>query len=259
MKVTLENGVTIPALGLGTWQIQSKAADAVKTALEVGYRHIDTASIYKNERGVGEGVRKSGVERSEIFVTSKLWDNEHGYDQAKAAFRASLRRLGFDYLDLYLIHWPQQDGKRLETWQALGELYDSGVCRAVGVSNYNIQQLEDILNGGSIRPMVNQIELHPYNYREQRNVVEFCQKEGIVLTAYSPLTKGKHLNAAALKEIASAYDKSTAQVLIRWALQHDFTVIPKSDDPDHIRANINVFDFELSDEHMRQLDSISAT
>ncbi len=254
--ISLNNGVEMPQLGLGTWQLRNKKGyNAMMNALEIGYQHIDTASIYENEKPVGRAVRDSGLTRDEIFVTSKVWNDAHGHRKTLKACRASLKRLKLDYVDLYLIHWPQEDGKRQETWQAMEELLADGKTRAIGVSNYTPKQIEDVLKSGSVVPAVNQIKLHPYNYQQQLETVQFCQQHGIALTAYTPLTATRKLDDPRLLEIAAAYEKTAAQVMLRWGIQHGFIEIPKSASPERQAENLNIFDFMLSDEHMAQLDA----
>lgn len=252
-KVKLNNGVEMPIFGLGTFQAQSgkEARDAVLHALQVGYRHIDTASMYGNEEDVGAAIRESGIPREEIFVTTKLWNSDHGYDNGLAAFEKSRRRLRLSYVDLYLIHWPVQD-LRKETWRALETLLKEGKCRAIGVSNYMIRHLEELMDSSSTIPVVNQVEFSPYLY--QKDLLEFCRKHDIQLEAYSPLTKGHKLNDPKLGRIASKYSKSPAQILIRWVLQHEMVVIPKSSRKERITENAGVFDFTISPEDMRALD-----
>lgn len=252
--ITLNNDVEMPRLGIGTWQIRDgrPVRRTLEWAFETNYRHVDTAAMYGNERGVGRAVRESEIPREEIFVTTKLWNDDHGYDNALRAFDKSLQRLGFDYVDLYLIHWPVS-GLREETWRALEKIYNEGRVRAVGVSNYTIQHLEDLLQIAEVIPTVNQVEFHPWLY--QKELLDYCNGHDIVLEAYSPLTKGERLDHPRLKKIAASYDKSPAQILIRWALQHDIVVIPKSSNPDHIRANADVFDFEISGEDMCRIDA----
>lgn len=252
-KVKLNNGVEMPIFGLGTFQAQSgkEARDAVLGALRAGYRHIDTASIYGNEEDVGAAIKESGVPREEVFVTTKLWNSDHGYDSALAAFEKSGRRLGLSYVDLYLIHWPVQD-LRKETWRALETLLDEERCRAIGVSNYMICHLEELLENSSTVPAVNQVEFSPYLYQE--DLLEFCLRSNIQLEAYSPLTKGRKLDDPKLVALASKYSKSPAQILIRWALQHQMVVIPKSSGRERITENAGVFDFTISPEDMRALD-----
>ncbi|MFP4345698.1 MAG: aldo/keto reductase [Anaerolineales bacterium] len=252
---TLNNGVEMPMLGLGTWQIRDgkPVRRAIEWALEAGYRHIDTAAMYGNERGVGQAVRESGLPREEIFVTTKLWNDDHGYDQALRAFDESLRKLGFDYVDLYLIHWPVP-GTRKETWRALEKIYNEGRAKAIGVSNYTIRHIEDLLGSAEVAPAVNQVEFHPWLY--QKDLLEYCREHEIQLEAYSPLTKGNRLDNPRVGEIAGEYGKSPAQILIRWALEHDVVVIPKSSDKQHIRDNADIFDFEISEEDMCRLDDL---
>jgi diketogulonate reductase-like aldo/keto reductase len=251
--LTLNNDVEMPRLGIGTWQIRDgrPVRRALKWAFEAGYRHIDTAAMYGNERGVGQAIRESAIPREDIFVTTKLWNTDHGYDNALRAFDKSLQRLGFDYVDLYLIHWPS--GQRAETWRALERIYEEGRARAIGVSNYTIRHLEDLFTTANVAPAVNQVEFHPWLY--QKDLLDYCNEHGIVLEAYSPLTKGERLGDPALQKFAEKYDKSPAQILIRWVLQHDMVVIPKSSNPDHIRANADVFDFKISEEDMCHIDA----
>ncbi|MGB2768786.1 MAG: aldo/keto reductase [Candidatus Zixiibacteriota bacterium] len=253
-KVKLNNGVEMPIFGLGTYQAQSgkETRDAVLHALHAGYRHIDTASMYGNEEDVGTAIAESGIPREEIFVTTKLWNSDHGYDSGLAAFKKSHRRLRLSYVDLYLIHWPVQD-LRNETWRALETLLKEGKCRAIGVSNYMIRHLEELLERSSTIPVVNQVEFSPYLY--QKDLLEFCRKSKIQLEAYSPLTKGHKLNDPKLVTLASKYSKSPAQILIGWALQHEMVVIPKSSKRERITENAGVFDFTISPEDMRALDS----
>jgi diketogulonate reductase-like aldo/keto reductase len=252
-KVKLNNGVQMPIFGLGTFQTRSgrETRDAVLHALKVGYRHIDTASMYGNEEDVGAAIKESGIRREEIFVTTKLWNSDHGYDSALAAFEKSSRRLDLSYVDLYLIHWPVQR-LRNETRRALETLLKERKCRAIGVSNYMIRHLEELLENSSTVPAVNQVEFSPYLY--QKDLLEFCRKNGIQLEAYSPLTKGHKLSDPKLAALASKYSRSPAQILIRWALQHQIVVIPKSSKGERITENADVFDFAISSEDMRALD-----
>jgi diketogulonate reductase-like aldo/keto reductase len=252
---TLNNGVEMPMLGLGTWQIRDgkPVRRAIEWALEAGYRHIDTAAMYGNERGVGQAVRESGVPRAEIFVTTKLWNDDHGYDRALRAFEESLRKLDLDYVDLYLIHWPVP-GTRQETWRALEKVYNEGRAKAIGVSNYTIRHIEDLLGSAEVAPTVNQVEFHPWLY--QKDLLEYCREHEIQLEAYSPLTKGNRLDNPQVGEIAEKYGKSPAQILIRWALEHDVVVIPKSSDKQHIRDNADIFDFEISEQDLCRLDDL---
>jgi len=255
-KVKLNNGVEIPIFGLGTYQSLSgkETQEAVLVALKAGYRLIDTASMYENEEDVGEAFRKSGIPREEVCITTKLWNSDHGYDPAIAAFEKSRKRLGLSYIDLYLIHWPVE-GLRNESWKAFETLQKSGKCRAIGVSNYMIWHLEELLNNSSTIPAVNQVEFSPYLY--QKDLLEFCRNHDIQLEAYSPLTKGYKLNDQKLVDVASKYSKSPAQILVRWALQKEVVVIPKSSRKERIYENSDVFDFTISPEDMSFLDSFN--
>jgi diketogulonate reductase-like aldo/keto reductase len=255
-KVKLNQGVEMPIFGLGTYQTRrgKETQKAVTYALEAGYRLVDTASMYGNEKDVGEAVGKSGMPREEIFITTKLWNSDHGYNKTLAAFEESLKKLGLSYVDLYLIHWPVE-GLRKESWRALERLLKEGKCRAIGVSNYMIWHLKELLESSSTVPAVNQVEFSPYLY--QKELLEFCRRHDIQLEAYSPLTKGHKLNDPKLKEVALKYSKSPAQILIRWALQKQVMVIPKSSRREGILENADVFDFEISDEDMKLLDSFN--
>jgi len=253
-RIPLNNGVGMPIVGLGVWQIPAGPATqkAVRYALDRGYRLIDTAKLYGNEADVGVAVRGSGVPREDVFVTTKLWNSDHGYGNAIRACEESLDRMKMDYVDLYLIHWPVR-GPRVETWNALVDLHRAGKCRAIGVSNYMRGHLEE-LRGSPVVPAVNQIEFSPFLY--QRDVLEYCRQRGIVVEAYSPLTRGMKLNDRRVRAIGAKYGKSPAQILLRWGLQRGLVVIPKSARPDHIRENVNVFDFEIGEEDMRALDGL---
>lgn len=257
----LENSVHIPSVGFGTWQTPdgATAVDAVRCAIETGYRHIDTAAVYGNEKSVGEGIAHSGIDRRELFVTSKVWNTERGYDTTLRAFDKTLADLGLEYLDLYLIHWPAtahrfEDWQRInaDTWRAMEKLYHDGRVRAIGVSNFLPHHLEALMDGAEEQPSVNQIEFHPGFM--QAECVNFCKSCGIVVEAWSPLGTGRMLNNATLKTIATRYGKSVAQVCIRWALQHEVLPLPKSVTPSRIRENLDVFDFELSSVDMLTID-----
>jgi diketogulonate reductase-like aldo/keto reductase len=226
----------------------------VLSALAVGYRHIDTARIYGNERDVGLAVRESGLPRSDIFVTTKLWNDDQGYDSTLRACERSLEALGLEYVDLYLVHWPVP-GRRLESWRAMEKLLADGKCRAIGVSNFMEHHLEELLGRAKVVPAVNQVEQHPFLY--QQSLQRYCADKGIVVEAYSPLTKGTRLGDPRVVEVARKYGKSPAQVLIRWCLEHDLVVIPKSVHEERIRENANVFDFSLSPEDLRRLDGLN--
>jgi len=252
----LNNGVEIPYLGLGVYLAGSGAGtrNAVQHALQAGYRHIDTASLYGNEQEVGTAAINSRIPREEIFITTKLWNSDHGYDRTIQACRESLATLGLSYVDMYLIHWPVEK-LRSETWEAMITLQDEGRCRAIGVSNYTIRHLEELLADSPVVPAVNQVEFSPFLY--QKDLLDFCRSRGIQLEAYSPLTRGKKLNHPAITSIAAKYGKTSAQIMIRWALQHDLLVIPKSANQRRIYENADVFDFEISSEDLTLLDSLN--
>jgi diketogulonate reductase-like aldo/keto reductase len=256
-RLKLNDGKQIPMLGFGTWQIPDgkPVEECVFTALQAGYRLIDTAKIYANEIGVGKAIKKavaSGISRKEIFVTTKLWNSDH--DNVEKAFNESLRKLGLDYIDLYLIHWPVT-GKRIETWKVFEKLLETGKVKSIGVSNFTIPQLKELMKNSKIVPATNQVEFSPWLY--QKELLDFCNKNKMVLEAYSPLTRGRMLGDEKLGKIAKKYNKSPAQTIIRWCLQHNVVLLPKSTDPVRIRENADVFDFEISDSDMRTLDSMS--
>ncbi|WP_372974062.1 aldo/keto reductase [Muriicola sp.] len=252
---TLNNGVKMPYFGLGVYLSKEgqEVINAVKWALEEGYRHIDTASIYGNEAGVGEGIRESGVPREEVFLVSKVWNSDQGYDSAIKAFEASLERLGTDYLDLYLIHWPVK-GKYRETWRALETLYNEKRVKAIGVSNFLSHHLEDLLDQASIVPMVNQMEFHPYLV--QKDLLGFCKEKDIQYEAWSPLMQGNVFEVELLKELAKKYQKSIAQIVLRWDLQKGVITIPKSSKRNRIAENASIFDFSLSEDDISRLDKL---
>ncbi|AST90161.1 aldo/keto reductase [Sutcliffiella cohnii] len=256
--VTLNNGLKMPQLGFGVWQVaDDEATAAVKKAIEVGYRSIDTAMIYKNEVGVGKAIKESSVPREELFITTKVWNSDQGYENTLRAFDESLERLGLDYVDLYLIHWPTpQFDQYVDTYKALEKLYHDGRVKAIGVCNFEIEHLERLLNECEVTPVLNQIECHPY--LSQNELKEFCEKHNIFVEAWSPLEQGGEvLKDEVVQQIAEAHQKSPAQVVLRWHLQNNTIVIPKSVTPSRIEENFNVFDFELSLDEMKKINAIN--
>ncbi|MBT2645391.1 aldo/keto reductase [Bacillus sp. ISL-34] len=254
--ITLHNGVKMPQLGFGVFKVKNgnETVESVKKAIEVGYRAIDTAAIYENEEGVGQAIRECGVPREELFITSKVWNTEQGFETTLQAFDDSLNRLGLEYLDLYLIHWPGKD-KYLETWRALEKLYKDGKVKSIGVSNFHVHHLENLLANSEVKPVVNQIELHPL--LTQVEIRDYCAKHEIKVESWSPLGRGNLLEEPTINHIAKKHGKSSAQVLIRWHLQHDLVVIPKSITPSRIEENAQVFDFSLSLNEMNQIDALN--
>ena len=251
----LNNGVKIPRLGLGVYQSApgQTTKKAVEFALKIGYRHIDTARIYGNESDVGAAIREIGLKREDIFVTTKLWNGDQGYENSLKACDESLKRLGLKYLDLYLIHWPVQN-LRAESWKALVRLLKEGKCRSIGVSNYTIHHLTELLESSSVVPAVNQVEFSPFLYQKQ--LLDYCQTKTIQVEAYSPLTQGDKLNHPAIQHVAKSHIKTPAQIMIRWGLEHKLVTIPKSIHEGRIRENAQVFDFHLTADDMRSLDSL---
>lgn len=251
---TLSNGVKIPSIGFGTWQVENgeEAVNSVLTALSLGYRHIDTAQGYGNEHSVGEAVKRSGLKREEVFITSKLWNSEHGYDKTMAAFDKSLRRLDMEYLDLFLIHWPNPimfrdnwQEANAGSWKAFEELYKAGRIKSIGISNFHEHHIEELLKTVTIKPMVNQIRLCPGD--TQAELVEYSRSQGMLLEAYSPLGVGKIFSIPEMEDLAKKYNKSIAQIAIRWSLQRGYLPLPKSTHADRIKENLDVFDFTISD------------
>ena len=266
-KLTLSNGVGIPILGFGTYKMEDDeiVLNSVREAIKTGYRHIDTASFYKNEENVGNGIREglkhTGLKRKDIFVTTKVWNTEQGYENTLNAFNNSLQRLNMDYVDLYLIHWPVTkdyadtwQSRIKETWKAMEKLYKEGKIRAIGVSNFLVHHLEELMSNCEIEPMVNQIEFHPGH--NQKETVEFCKKHEIVVEAWSPLGRGVILENEFLSEIAKRYNKTIAQICIRWIIQQDIVALPKSVTQKRIKSNFEVFDFELSQEDMDKITNM---
>ena len=256
--IVLNNGIKMPQFGLGVWQTENgqQVIDAVKAAVKAGYRAIDTAAAYENEDGVGQGIRECGLDRNELFITSKLWNSDQGYDNTLRAFDKTMERLGLDVLDLYLIHWPcPNDGLFVETWKAFETLYKQGRVRAIGLSNFTKENIQTLLDNCEIKPMVNQIECHPY--LTQVEMQSFLFQNQIAMTAWSPLAHGEVFGDKTLQKIADKYGKNIAQVVIRWELQRGIITIPKSINPKRIEENIQVFDFILSAEDMIEIDMLN--
>ena len=254
-RLALLTGARIPQLGFGVWEVPKGATtrDSVTAALELGYRHVDTARIYGNEVDVGAAIRASSVPRDQVFVTTKLWNDDHGYDAALRALDASLSRLGMDHVDLYLIHWPVP-GKRRDSWRALERAFADGRARAIGVSNYMVPHLRELLGEAKVVPHVNQIELSPFLQR--RDTCALCREHGIVVEAYCPLTQGRRLADARLAAVARRVGRTPAQVLLRWSIEHGNVVLSRSVRREHIAENAAVFDFALDAAAMAQLDAL---
>ena len=251
-KVRLNSGVEIPILGLGTWRAEGKeCTQAIIWAFEAGYRHIDTAAFYGNEEAVGKAIKDSGLDREELFITTKVWNDDHGYDNTIKAFNKSLKRLNLDYIDLYLIHWPIS-GRRIETWKALEKIFENGQARTIGVSNFMIHHLEELMPKAEFIPAVNQVEFNPYQYK--KGLHQYCLRKYIQLEAFSPLARARKLDDPKLIQLAMKYDKTPAQILLRWAIQHDIIIIPKSVHKDRIIENSLIFDFEISSEDINSLN-----
>lgn len=253
-NVTLSNGFEMPMLGFGTWKISDgpAAESAVRSALEAGYWHIDTAKLYGNERSVGKAVRESGLRREDIFVTTKLWPTD--FFNPQKAFDESLSRLGIGYIDLYLVHWPIP-GMKKSIWRAMEKIYESKKARAIGVSNYGIGSIQDVLSDANVQPAVNQIKFSPFDY--EKGILEFCKEKNIVVEAYSPLTRGSNLSDRTIGAIAQKYGKTPAQIMLRWCIEHGTVPLPKSSNPDRMRENMQIFDFKLSPEDAERLDALS--
>ena len=255
LYMKMNDGYKIPVVGLGTWKSEPGEATykAVLDSINAGYRHIDTARAYDNEADVGKAVQDADISRKDLFITTKLWNRHQGYDEAIEACEKSLARLGCDYIDLYLIHWPLKD-KRNESWRALIELQKKGLCRSIGVSNFTIDNLKELEDKFEVIPAANQVEFHPYHY--QKDLLEYCNSKNIIIEAYSPLVHAKRMDEERLVAISEEIGKTPAQILIRWAMQRGMVVLPKSVNEGRIVQNFSVFDFEISDSLMKRLDNL---
>lgn len=253
-KLKLNNGTEIPIVGFGTYLIEPGVStkESVRTALKAGYRHIDTAAFYGNESDVGNVIKSSEIPREELFVTTKVWNSDQGYDRTLHAFDKSMGKLGLEHVDLYLIHWPLQATRR-DTWKALEKIYEEGRAKAIGVSNYMINHLFELADYSPVVPAVNQVEFSPFLF--QHDLLDFCRNKGIVLEAYSSLTRGQRMHDSKLKQMAVKYNKSEAQLLLRWAIEHQVVIIPKSVTPSRIYENIDLFDFSISHDDLAEMDS----
>lgn len=256
-KIRLNNGTFIPCIGYGTSMIEgNECIEAIKTAINVGYTHIDTAHAYRNEIQIGQALKQSKISREKIFITSKVWKDSMGYRKTIESFNKTLKDLDIEYLDLFLIHWPKNndDNLNIETWKALEDLYKSGKVKAIGVSNFLVNHLKTILNTCTIIPAVNQLEYHPGLIRKE--TIDFCREKGIVVEAWSPLGKGKVLDNNTLIEISNKYKKSVAQICLKWCLQNEIIPLPKSTDKERMKQNLELFDFELSFEDMEKINNL---
>ena len=250
----LSNGIKIPSIGFGTYKSgdNNETAEIVKYALECGYRQIDTASFYGNEVGIGNAIKESKVKREDIFLVTKLWNDDHGYDKTIEAFNNSLKRLQVEYLDLYLIHWPNK--LNAETWRAFEDLYKAGKVKAIGVCNFKIGHLEELKKTAKIMPMVNQVEIHPFSTKN--NIINYCKDNNIKVVAWSPISRGRVLSNELMIDLSQKYKKSIVQIVLRWHMQKGVIPIPKSSNENRIKENIDIFDFEISSEDMKAIDSL---
>ncbi|MFD2639062.1 aldo/keto reductase [Piscibacillus salipiscarius] len=255
-RIKLNNGVEMPGFGLGVYKAEEgkEVVEAVRTAVNHGYRLIDTASFYGNETGVGEGIRETDVAREDLFITTKVWNDEQGYDETLRAFERSLERLNQEYLDLYLIHWPVKEHFQ-DTWKAMERLYEEGVIKSIGVSNFHVHHLQKLFTKANVKPVINQIEYHPH--LTQQEVKTFCDKEDIQMEAWSPLKRGRLFEDPTITQIAERHGKSPAQVILRWDVQNHVITIPKSVTPSRIRDNADIFDFNLSEDEMDQINRMN--
>lgn len=250
----LINGVKIPSIGFGTYKSgdDEETAKIIKNALNLGYKMIDTASFYNNEVGIGNGIKESGIDRKDIFIVTKLWNDDHGYDKTIEAFNKSLNNLQVDYIDLYLIHWPNK--LNAETWRAFEHLYETGKVKAIGVCNFKVEHLEELKKTAKIMPMVNQVEIHPFSTKN--NIINYCKDNNIKVVAWSPISRGRVLSNELMIDLSQKYKKSIVQIVLRWHMQKGVIPIPKSSNENRIKENIDIFDFEISSEDMKAIDSL---
>ena len=250
----LSNGVKIPSIGFGTYKSgdDEETAKIIKNALNLGYKMIDTASFYNNEVGIGNGIKESGIDRKDIFIVTKLWNDDHGYDKTIEAFNKSLNNLQVDYIDLYLIHWPNK--LNAETWRAFEHLYETGKVKAIGVCNFKVEHLEELKKTAKIMPMVNQVEIHPFSTKN--NIINYCKDNNIKVVAWSPISRGRVLSNDLMIDLSQKYKKSIVQIVLRWHMQKGVIPIPKSSNENRIKENIDIFDFEISSEDMKAIDSL---
>ncbi|WP_027962945.1 aldo/keto reductase [Halalkalibacillus halophilus] len=254
-RIQLNNGINIPGIGLGVYKVweDQEAADTVRTAINQGYRLIDTASFYDNEVGVGQGVQEADANREDVFITSKVWNEEQGYDETLRAFEQSLQKLNMDYLDLYLIHWPVT-GKYEDTWKAMERLYSEGMIKSIGVSNFHKHHLEKLFVKANEKPVVNQVEFHPHLI--QREVKQYCEREDIKLEAWSPLKRGQVLEEDVIVSLAEKYQKTPAQIILRWDIEQEVITIPKSTNEKRMKENTDIFDFQLTKEEVETINNL---
>ena len=250
----LSNGVKIPSIGFGTYKSgdDEETAKIIKNALNLGYKMIDTASFYNNEVGIGNGIKESDIDRKDIFIVTKLWNDDHGYDNTIEAFNKSLNNLQVDYIDLYLIHWPNK--LNAETWRAFEHLYETGKVKAIGVCNFKVEHLEELKKTAKIMPMVNQVEIHPFSTKN--NIINYCKDNNIKVVAWSPISRGRVLSNELMIDLSQKYKKSIVQIVLRWHMQKGVIPIPKSSNENRIKENIHIFDFEISSEDMKAIDSL---
>lgn len=250
----LINGVKIPSIGFGTYKSgdDEETAKIIKNALNLGYKMIDTASFYNNEVGIGNGIKESDIDRKDIFIVTKLWNDDHGYDNTIEAFNKSLNNLQVDYIDLYLIHWPNK--LNAETWRAFEHLYETGKVKAIGVCNFKVEHLEELKKTAKIMPMVNQVEIHPFSTKN--NIINYCKDNNIKVVAWSPISRGRVLSNDLMIDLSQKYKKSIVQIVLRWHMQKGVIPIPKSSNENRIKENMDIFDFEISSEDMKAIDSL---